>query len=61
VNSELGQKFAEWLISVPSQELIASYQINGQQLFTPNSELWNAAQAEATPEAETTPEATPAS
>lgn len=57
VNAELGQKFAEWLISVPTQKLIAGYQVNGQQLFTPDSELWKAAQAETTPEAEMTPEA----
>jgi tungstate transport system substrate-binding protein len=58
VNVDIAQKFADWLISAPTQELIASYQVNGQQLFTPNSELWKAAQAEATPEAEMTPEAT---
>lgn len=61
VNAELAQQFVDWLVSVPSQELIASYEVNGQQLFVPNSEAWKAAQAEATPEAETTPEATPGS
>lgn len=61
VNAEVGQQFADWLVSVPTQELIASFLINDQQLFTPNSELWIAARTEATPEADMTPEATPAS
>jgi tungstate transport system substrate-binding protein len=44
VNAELAQAFVDWIISVETQELIASYQINGQQLFFPDSEAWNAAQ-----------------
>lgn len=60
VNAELARNFADWLVSVPTQELIASYQAHEQQLFTPNSDLWKAAQAEITPEADMTPEATPA-
>lgn len=60
VNAELAQVFADWLISVETQELIAAFEVNGQQLFVPNSEAWIAAQAESTPEPELTPEATPA-
>lgn len=30
--------FAEWLVSPQTQELIASYRINGHQLFHPNAE-----------------------
>jgi tungstate transport system substrate-binding protein len=45
VNAELAQAFVDWIISVGTQELIASYQINGQQLFFPDSEAWSAAQS----------------
>jgi tungstate transport system substrate-binding protein len=44
VNAELAQAFVDWITSVETQELIASYQINDQQLFFPDSEAWNAAQ-----------------
>jgi tungstate transport system substrate-binding protein len=37
IHAELGQAFALWIISLPTQDLIASYQINGSPLFTPNS------------------------
>lgn len=32
-----GEKFIQWLISKEGQSTIASYQINGQQLFFPNA------------------------
>ncbi|NDJ52965.1 MAG: solute-binding protein [Chloroflexi bacterium] len=44
VNAELAMQFVEWLISVETQEMIASFEINGQKLFFPDSDAWNAAQ-----------------
>jgi tungstate transport system substrate-binding protein len=44
VHAELAQQFADWITSVETQQLIASYQINGQQLFFPSSDAWKAAQ-----------------
>ncbi|NMM13242.1 MAG: solute-binding protein [Rhodoferax sp.] len=32
-----GQKFVDWVVSVPGQAVIASYKIGGQQLFFPNA------------------------
>ncbi|MFC1960583.1 substrate-binding domain-containing protein [Chloroflexota bacterium] len=46
VNAKVAQNFADWLISVETQELIASFAVNGEQLFTPNSAAWLEAQAE---------------
>jgi tungstate transport system substrate-binding protein len=43
VKAELAQQFVDWLISLETQELIASFQLNGQSLFTPDSEAWRAA------------------
>lgn len=43
VNAELAQAFANWITSLETQELIASFQVNGQTLFTPDSETWRAA------------------
>jgi tungstate transport system substrate-binding protein len=37
VKKELGQQFIDWLISPEGQKTIASYKINGQQLFFPNA------------------------
>ncbi|HVO87116.1 MAG TPA: substrate-binding domain-containing protein [Casimicrobiaceae bacterium] len=37
VKQELGQKFIDWLVSPHGQDVIASYKINGQQLFFPNA------------------------
>ncbi len=54
VNYEMAQAFADWITSLETQELIASYEVNGQQLFVPDSEAWReaqAAEAEATEEA----------
>jgi tungstate transport system substrate-binding protein len=44
VNIELAEQFVEWLTSVETQELIGSFTVNGQALFTPDSEQWRAAQ-----------------
>jgi tungstate transport system substrate-binding protein len=33
----MGQKFIDWLVSKRGQDVIASYTINGEQLFFPNS------------------------
>ena len=37
VKKELGQAFIDWLISPDGQKAIASYKINGEQLFYPNA------------------------
>ena len=37
VKKEFGQQFIDWLISQEGQKLIASYKVNGQQLFYPNA------------------------
>jgi tungstate transport system substrate-binding protein len=37
VNADAGQAFVDWLISDAGQQAIASYQLNGQQLFFPNA------------------------
>jgi tungstate transport system substrate-binding protein len=37
VKKELGQQFVDWLISPEGQRDIASYQINGEQLFYPDA------------------------
>jgi tungstate transport system substrate-binding protein len=38
VKKELGQQFIDWLISPEGQKAIASYKINGEQLFYPNAD-----------------------
>src|SRR6476646_4216261 len=38
VKKDLGQTFIDWLISPEGQKTIASYKINGQQLFYPNAQ-----------------------
>jgi tungstate transport system substrate-binding protein len=42
VKKHLGQQFIDWLISTEGQNVIASYKINGQQLFYPNANDPNA-------------------
>jgi tungstate transport system substrate-binding protein len=37
VKKDLGQQFIDWLVSAEGQNAIASYKINGQQLFYPNA------------------------
>jgi tungstate transport system substrate-binding protein len=37
VKTEDGQRFIDWLLSRDGQATIASYKINGQQLFFPNA------------------------
>ena len=37
VKADLGQQFVDWLISREGQDAIASYKINGEQLFFPNA------------------------
>jgi tungstate transport system substrate-binding protein len=37
VKAKLGQAFVDWLISPEGQDAIASYRINGEQLFFPNA------------------------
>jgi tungstate transport system substrate-binding protein len=38
VKKDLGQTFIDWLLSSEGQAAIASYQVNGKQLFFPNAE-----------------------
>jgi tungstate transport system substrate-binding protein len=38
VKKELGQQFIDWLISPEGQKAIASYKVNGQQLFFANAD-----------------------
>ena len=37
VKRDLGQKFIDWLTSIDGQQTIASYKINGAQLFFPDA------------------------
>ena len=37
VKAQLGQAFVDWLISPEGQDAIASYRVNGEQLFFPNA------------------------
>ena len=37
VKKDLGQKFIDWLVSPRGQQVIASYTIDGEQLFFPNA------------------------
>jgi tungstate transport system substrate-binding protein len=37
VKVDLGQQFVDWLISKKGQDVIASYEVQGQQLFFPNA------------------------
>ena len=37
VKKDLAQAFADWVVSPQGQDTIASYKINGQQLFFPNA------------------------
>ena len=38
VKQALAQQFADWVVSQAGQDAIASYKINGQQLFFPNAD-----------------------
>jgi tungstate transport system substrate-binding protein len=38
VKTQLGQQFIDWLLSVEGQQAIASFKIDGQQLFFPNAQ-----------------------
>ena len=40
VNAQLAQAFADWITSPETQARIASFQIDGQQLFFPNAKAW---------------------
>jgi tungstate transport system substrate-binding protein len=42
INAPGAQAFVEWLISVETQELIASFEVNETQLFFPDSDAYNA-------------------
>jgi tungstate transport system substrate-binding protein len=37
VKREAGQQFADWLVSAEGQAAIASFKINGEQLFFPSA------------------------
>lgn len=38
VKADMGQKFIDWLLSAEGQKAIASYKVDGQQLFFPNAD-----------------------
>jgi tungstate transport system substrate-binding protein len=38
VKKEMGQQFIDWLLSAEGQQAIASFKIDGQQLFFPNAQ-----------------------
>jgi tungstate transport system substrate-binding protein len=38
VKKDLGQQFVDWLVSTEGQKAIATYTVNGEQLFYPNAE-----------------------
>ncbi len=42
VNADLANQFVDWIVSVPTQEMIAAFgqEEFGQSLFTPDSEAW---------------------
>jgi hypothetical protein len=42
VKKDLGQQFIDWLVSYEGQKAIATYKINGEQLFFPNTDDPNA-------------------
>jgi tungstate transport system substrate-binding protein len=42
VKKDLGQQFIDWLVSYEGQKAIATYKINGEQLFFPNASDPNA-------------------
>lgn len=46
IKADLANQFIDWLISVPTQEMIGQFGIEefGSPLFTPDSEPWRAAQ-----------------
>lgn len=45
INNELANQFIDWLISVPTQEMISQFGVDqfGSPLFTPDSEPWREA------------------
>jgi hypothetical protein len=53
IQNDLANQFIDWIISVPTQELIGQFGVAdfGAPLFIPNSELYNAAQAANAPAA----------
>jgi len=46
INADLADKFVDWIISLPVQQMIAEYGKAdfGESLFVPDSEIWNASQ-----------------
>ena len=40
VKAILGQTFIDWLLSPSGQAAIASFEVDGQQLFVPNAPRW---------------------
>lgn len=53
ISNDLANQFIDWIISVPTQEMIGQYGVAdfGAPLFVPNSELYNAANAAEAPAA----------
>jgi tungstate transport system substrate-binding protein len=44
IKADLANQFIDWIISVPTQEMIGQFGIEefGSPLFTPDSEAWRA-------------------
>ena len=61
VNFELAQQFVDWLMSVETQQLIADFKVDDQQLFFPNSvpywEMMEAMEDDNTDDMDNTPDA----
>lgn len=48
IEAELAQQFVDWLTSLETQELIASFTVSDQQLFFPDSEAYRASLTDGT-------------
>ncbi len=46
VNAQAANLFVQWLLSLETQEMIAAYEVEGQQLFFPDSEAYRAAHSD---------------
>jgi tungstate transport system substrate-binding protein len=44
IKAELANRFVDWIVSLPAQELISQFGVDkfGAPLFTPDSEAWRA-------------------
>lgn len=49
VNAELAQRFVDWITSLDTQQLIASFTVRGQVIFQPNAIAWQESHATDSP------------